>query len=193
MVVKSLSDFGAPKPENTTQTLFANRSMRRRKMTSPGVDLSGKTACITGGGQGLGASMAIGLAEAGADVVLIGRRPEPMVETAKECEKFGVQAMPARLRRHEFGAGERLIRASQQGIGRPAYSHQQRGRVAPKPHSRDDGRNLGRHHRFEFKRHVLLLPRGGALHARGGRRQNHQSRLGRRQPGPSQSGGLCGV
>ena len=48
-------------------------------MTSPGVDLSGKTACITGGGQGLGASMAIGLAEAGADVVLIGRRPEPMV------------------------------------------------------------------------------------------------------------------
>ena len=64
-------------------------------MTSPGVDLSGKTACITGGGQGLGASMAIGLAEAGADVVLIGRRPEPMVETAKECEKFDVQAMPA--------------------------------------------------------------------------------------------------
>ena len=65
------------------------------EMTSPGVDLSGKVACITGGGQGLGASMAAGLAEAGADIVLIGRRPEPMVETAKQCEKFGVRARPA--------------------------------------------------------------------------------------------------
>ncbi len=64
-------------------------------MTSPGVDLSGKKACVTGGGQGLGASMALALAEAGADVVLIGRRPEPMVEVARECEKFGVQARPA--------------------------------------------------------------------------------------------------
>ena len=64
-------------------------------MTSPGVDLSGKVACITGGGQGLGASMAVALAEAGADVVLIGRRPEPMVETAKECEKYGAEARPA--------------------------------------------------------------------------------------------------
>lgn len=65
------------------------------EMTSPGVDLSGKVACITGGGQGLGASMAVALAEAGADLVLIGRRAEPMVETAKECEKFGVRARPA--------------------------------------------------------------------------------------------------
>ena len=64
-------------------------------MTSPGVDLSGKVACITGGGQGLGATMAVALAEAGANLVLIGRRPEPMVDTAKECEKFGVQARPA--------------------------------------------------------------------------------------------------
>ena len=64
-------------------------------MTSPGVDLNGKVACITGGGQGLGASMAIALAEAGADLVLIGRRPEPMAETAKDCEKFGVRARPA--------------------------------------------------------------------------------------------------
>ncbi len=64
-------------------------------MTSPGVDLSGKTACITGGGQGLGASMAIALAEAGADIVLIGRRPEPIAETAKECGKSGVRVRPA--------------------------------------------------------------------------------------------------
>lgn len=64
-------------------------------MTSPGVDLSGKVACITGGGQGLGASMAVALAEAGADLVLTGRQSGPMAETAKECEKFGVRARPA--------------------------------------------------------------------------------------------------
>jgi 2-dehydro-3-deoxy-D-gluconate 5-dehydrogenase len=34
-------------------------------------DLSGKTALVTGGGRGLGAGMAVGLARAGADVVLV--------------------------------------------------------------------------------------------------------------------------
>lgn len=34
-------------------------------------DLSGKVALVTGGGRGLGAGMAIGLAKAGADVVLV--------------------------------------------------------------------------------------------------------------------------
>lgn len=64
-------------------------------MASPGVDLSGKTACVTGGGQGLGAAITLALAEAGADVALVGRRPEPMAEIAGKCEKSGVRARPA--------------------------------------------------------------------------------------------------
>lgn len=37
-------------------------------------DLSGKTAMVTGGGTGLGAAMALGLAEAGADIILVVNR-----------------------------------------------------------------------------------------------------------------------
>lgn len=64
-------------------------------MTAPPVNLSGKVACVTGGGSGLGRAMALALAGAGADVVLAGRRPEPLAETAKACEALGVQALPA--------------------------------------------------------------------------------------------------
>ena len=34
-------------------------------------DLTGKTALVTGGARGLGVSMAVGLAEAGADIILV--------------------------------------------------------------------------------------------------------------------------
>ncbi len=41
-------------------------------------DLAGKTALITGGGSGIGAFMAGALADAGARIILVGRRPEPL-------------------------------------------------------------------------------------------------------------------
>ncbi len=41
-------------------------------------DLSGRTALVTGGGAGLGADMARGLAEAGATVWIAGRSPAPL-------------------------------------------------------------------------------------------------------------------
>jgi len=43
-----------------------------------GLDLSGKHALVTGGGTGLGRSMASALAEAGARITVCGRRPDPL-------------------------------------------------------------------------------------------------------------------
>jgi len=40
--------------------------------------LDGRCAIVTGGGTGIGAALAMGLARAGAAVALIGRRPEPL-------------------------------------------------------------------------------------------------------------------
>lgn len=54
-------------------------------------DLSGKSALVTGANTGLGQGMALALAEAGADVALIGRT-EP-TETLKRIAKIGVNGV----------------------------------------------------------------------------------------------------
>jgi NAD(P)-dependent dehydrogenase (short-subunit alcohol dehydrogenase family) len=54
-----------------------------RSVASKLFDLTGKVAIVTGGGTGIGAGLAQGMAEAGAKVVLIGRRPDPLSDSAK--------------------------------------------------------------------------------------------------------------
>lgn len=56
-------------------------------------NLRGKTAIVTGGGQGLGAQIAEGFAEAGANVVLCSRKQETCVEKAQELASLGVEAI----------------------------------------------------------------------------------------------------
>lgn len=55
-------------------------------------DLSGRTALVTGGGRGIGRHIAIGLAEAGADVVVASRKLSNCEEVASEIEKIGCRA-----------------------------------------------------------------------------------------------------
>jgi NAD(P)-dependent dehydrogenase (short-subunit alcohol dehydrogenase family) len=52
-------------------------------------DLSGRVAVVMGGTTGLGRAIALGLAEAGADVVASARRPEQVDGTAAEIEALG--------------------------------------------------------------------------------------------------------
>ena len=52
-------------------------------------DLSGKTAVVAGGTSGIGRTLALGLADAGADVVVVGRREERVQEVAGEIESRG--------------------------------------------------------------------------------------------------------
>ncbi|WP_436791942.1 SDR family NAD(P)-dependent oxidoreductase [Yinghuangia sp. YIM S10712] len=56
-------------------------------------DLTGRVAVITGGGTGIGRGAALVLAESGADVVLAGRRPEPLESTVKEIQALGRRAL----------------------------------------------------------------------------------------------------
>ncbi len=57
-------------------------------------DLSGKNAVITGGSVGLGAQMAEGLAEAGANVVIAARKVERCIELCERLEGLGIKALP---------------------------------------------------------------------------------------------------
>lgn len=54
--------------------------------------LSGKKAIVTGGGRGIGRAIAVALAEAGADVAVIGRTAELLEETATEVRALGQSA-----------------------------------------------------------------------------------------------------
>jgi len=62
-------------------------------MASSLFDLSGKSAVVVGGTSGIGLAMAIGLAEAGADVAASSRRQEQVDEAAAAIEAKGVKAL----------------------------------------------------------------------------------------------------
>jgi NAD(P)-dependent dehydrogenase (short-subunit alcohol dehydrogenase family) len=55
--------------------------------------LAGKTTIITGGGSGLGRSMALRFAGLGAQVAVLGRRPEPLSETVAAIHGSGGTAL----------------------------------------------------------------------------------------------------
>ena len=54
-------------------------------------DLTGKVALITGGNAGLGLGWARGLARAGADIVIWGRREEKNRGAVAELERYGTR------------------------------------------------------------------------------------------------------
>ena len=56
--------------------------------------LKGKSGIVTGGGTGLGKGIATALVQAGASVLIVGRRMDVLEKTAKELSKFGKPAIP---------------------------------------------------------------------------------------------------
>jgi len=70
-------------------------------MTSTLFDLTGRTAVVVGGTTGIGRALALGLAEAGADVVATGRRRNVVDEVAAEIEARGRRTL-----RHPADVGD---------------------------------------------------------------------------------------
>ena len=66
-------------------------SAQARKANN-GIDLTGKTAVIAGGSQGIGAGTAIRFAQAGANIIVIGRSQERLGKVVSEARKVAKSA-----------------------------------------------------------------------------------------------------
>src|SRR3954470_16949840 len=80
--------------------------------------LDGRVAVITGGGTGIGRGAALVLAEHGADVVLAGRRPDPLESTAKEVTALGRRALAVSTDVTSMQACQQLIDTTLEEFGR---------------------------------------------------------------------------
>lgn len=75
--------------------------------------LEGKTAIVTGGSSGLGRQMALGLAEAGSNIVVCSRKLERCEETAHEVESTGVKVLAIRC---DITKGEEVDHVMEQTV-----------------------------------------------------------------------------
>jgi 2-deoxy-D-gluconate 3-dehydrogenase len=71
--------------------------VRGEKMILEKFSLKGKSGIVTGGGSGIGKGIATGLVQAGAEIVIAGRRREKLEETAREIQQFGGPVIPVQV------------------------------------------------------------------------------------------------
>src|ERR1700735_1534723 len=77
----------------------------------------GRTILITGGGTGLGGSMALRFAELGANIFLVARREEPLKETAEAIRAKGARGGYFSADIRDFSAVEKAVEAAEKEFG----------------------------------------------------------------------------
>jgi NAD(P)-dependent dehydrogenase (short-subunit alcohol dehydrogenase family) len=82
------------------------------------LSLEGKVALVTGGSRGLGRAMVLGLANAGADVVVASRKLERCEEVAAEVRALGRQALAVSAHAGDVTSLDALIESAYQHLGR---------------------------------------------------------------------------
>ena len=87
-------------------------------MASNHIDMSGKVVLITGGSRGLGRAMALGFAEAGADLIITSRKIESCRSTAAEIEALGRAAMAHACHVGYWDQVDALVEAAYDRFGR---------------------------------------------------------------------------
>ena len=82
------------------------------------MEIAGKTVLITGGSRGLGRAMVLGLARAGADVVIASRKLAGCEEVAAEVQAMGRQALAVSAHAGQMESLDALLEATYQRFGR---------------------------------------------------------------------------
>jgi NAD(P)-dependent dehydrogenase (short-subunit alcohol dehydrogenase family) len=87
-------------------------------MTIPSLDASGKVVVVTGASKGLGRAMALGFAEAGADLVVSSRKLAPCEAVADEVRALGRRALAASCHVGDWDQCAALVDATVAEFGR---------------------------------------------------------------------------
>ncbi|MBB4934965.1 3-oxoacyl-[acyl-carrier protein] reductase [Lipingzhangella halophila] len=84
------------------------------------LDIKGRTALVTGAGQGVGRRVVLHLAEHGAGAVIVNDyRAERAEAVAAEVEALGVRAVPAACDVSDLGAVQTMVRQATESAGAP--------------------------------------------------------------------------
>ncbi len=87
-------------------------------MAYKGLDLSGRVAIVIGGTTGIGRALAVGLAEAGADVVPTSRRSDLVAQTASEIEVLGRRSLRCASDVHDRASLEQVLAEAVAAFGK---------------------------------------------------------------------------
>jgi len=88
--------------------------------------LKDKVAIVTGGGSGIGAAVAEGLAEAGATVVIAGRRENYLKESADRIASKGGTVLPIRADVTKYEDIQSLVAKNTRAVWQNRHSMERR-------------------------------------------------------------------
>src|SRR4051812_6674576 len=102
-------------------------------MTLQSLDLTGRAAVVVGGTSGIGKAIALGLADAGADVVVAGRRAQLAADVAREIESRGRRSIGTPADVTDTGSMHALADASIRALGKIDILVNAAGRTIRRP------------------------------------------------------------
>ena len=140
-------------------------------------DLGGKTAVVTGGNGGIGLGIAIGLAQAGANVVVAARNRQKTDDAVRRIEALGVKAVGVTVNVQREGEVVDMVGAAVDAFGGIDILVNNAGigiRKAPQDYTLDDWNLIMD---INLTGTFLPWPRGVSAYGAGGRRQDYQHRL----------------
>jgi 3-oxoacyl-[acyl-carrier protein] reductase len=79
--------------------------------------LEGQVALVTGAGRGIGREVALGLAEEGMHLGILGRHRETLADTLRACVRHGVKCVAVAADVARFGAVREAVRSVERDLG----------------------------------------------------------------------------
>jgi hypothetical protein len=137
-------------------------------------DLAGRVAVVTGGNGGIGRSIALGLAEAGASVAIFGRNDEKNQQVLSELKAIGVPSIAVKIDLTDRAALEPALSRVASELGGIGILVNNAGNVSLSGGILHEKLRLGQRHRDATQRSLPSLEAGRLIDDESSRREDHQ-------------------